>query len=194
MATKVTAYGLDYSARELTPDEIAAYNRANPSQPISFLIRYIGYPTNAKCISHYPGALQRFEKAGVVVLLVHQVAYLDFHGGYNAGRQHALIALADAQREGYPEGRPIFMAFDRWLAGDPKRGIPALPIETVWKYLAGAASVLGWARTGLYGFWDVIHPAIRENRVLWTWLCGAESFVIDGVDFYQWNNGRVYPG
>lgn len=190
----VTAFGADYSARELSPREINAYNAANPGQPIKFLIRYIGYPTNGKCISAYPGALAAHEANGTLVLLVHQIGYLDFHGGYAAGQQHAQIALADARRQGYPENRPIFFAFDRWLAGNPSKGIPALPIAKVWEYLAGAQRVLGGERVGLYGFYDVIHPAIREGRVRWTWLCGAESGVVDGVHFYQWNNGRIYPG
>ena len=191
----VTAYGLDYSARELKPAEIDEYNRKNPYQRITFLVRYIGYPGNRKCISAYPGALRAHEDAGRRVLLVHQVGYLDFHGGYESGRAHANIALADARRVGYPDepDRPIFFAFDRWLSGNPAKGIPALPIATVWQYLEGAKSVLG-DRAGLYGFHDVIHPAIRERRVRWTWLCGAESGVIDGVSIYQWNNGRVYPG
>ena len=86
---KAMAFGLDYSARELSPQEIDAYNRANPSQPISFLIRYIGYPTNRKCISHYPGALRAHEESGRRVLLVHQVAYNDFLNGGAAGVAHA---------------------------------------------------------------------------------------------------------
>lgn len=190
----VTTYGLDYSARELLPHEIDDYNRRNPDQRIGLLLRYIGYPTNRKCISHYPGALRRHEETGRTVILVHQVAYNDFAGGRAAGRNHARIAWADAREQGYPANRPIFFAFDRWLAGNPALGVPPLSLGTVWDYLAGAKDELGHDRVGLYGFYDVIHPAVRERRVRWTWLCGSESNVIDGVSLYQWNNGRVYPG
>ncbi|MDU0289263.1 glycoside hydrolase domain-containing protein [Saccharothrix longispora] len=188
----MTAFGLDYSARELSPAEIDDYNRRTPHQPISFLIRYIGYPGNRKCISAYPGALKAHEDSGRIVLLVHQIGYTDFHGGRAAGRAHASTALADANAQGYPDGRPIFFAFDRWLSGNSQAG--PLTLGHVWDYLQGAIDVLGSQRVGLYGFFDVIHPAVREGRVRWTWLCGAESGVIDGVSFYQWNNGRVYPG
>ncbi|MGM1064068.1 glycoside hydrolase domain-containing protein, partial [Saccharothrix sp. Mg75] len=188
----MTAYGLDYSARELSPAEIDDYNRRTPNQPISFLIRYIGYPGNRKCISAYPGALRAHEAGGRVVLLVHQIGYTDFHGGRAAGRAHANTAWADARAQGYPDTRPIFFAFDRWLSGNPQAG--PLTLGQVWDYLQGAIDVLGFDRVGLYGFFDVVHPAVREGRVRWTWLCGAESNVIDGVSFYQWNNGRVYPG
>ncbi|MDQ2583697.1 glycoside hydrolase domain-containing protein [Saccharothrix yanglingensis] len=187
-----TGFGLDYSARELSPAEIDDYNRRTPHQPISFLIRYIGYPANRKCISAYPGALRAHEAAGRLVLLVHQIGYRDFEGGRAAGRAHATTALADARAQGYPGNRPIFFAFDRWLSGNSQAG--PLTLGQVWDYLQGAVDVLGATRVGLYGFHDVIHPAVREKRVRWTWLCGAESGVREGVDFYQWNNGRVYPG
>src|SRR5919106_5329176 len=110
-----TAYGLDYSTRELAPSEIDDYNRRTPHQPITFLIRYIGYPTNPKCISHYKGALERHEQSGRPVLLVHQVAYQDFAGGYDEGVRHARIAVADAERAGWAWNRPIFAALDRYL-------------------------------------------------------------------------------
>lgn len=189
-----TAFGLDYSARELSPREIDEYNRANPHQPISFLIRYIGYPTNKKCISRYPGALRAHEESGRKVLLVHQVAYQDFAGGYNAGVAHARLSVADAERSGWKWDRPIFAALDRYMAAhDPARGIFPISLQTCREYVAGFRSVLG-DLAGLYGFYDVLGPAVREQWVKWFWQCGAESALVPGVQIYQWNNGRVYPG
>lgn len=185
-------HGLDYSARELTPQEIDDYNRANPGQPITYLIRYIGYSANRKCISHYAGALKAHEASGRKVLLVHQIAYQDFARGYEAGVEHAQIAVADAERQGWEWNRPIFAAFDRWLAShDPNKGIYPISLDTVRGYVAGFRSVLGdWA--GLYGFYDVMGPAVQEEWVRWFWQCGAESALVPGVQFYQWNNGRVH--
>jgi hypothetical protein len=188
-----TAFGLDYSARELSPQEIDAYNRANPNQPISFLIRYIGYPTNRKCISHYPGALRAHEESGRRVLLVHQVAYNDFLGGAAAGAAHARLSVADAERQGWRHDTPIFAAYDRFLAGNPAKGITPMNIGQVLDYVHGFRSVLG-DLAGLYGFYDVMGPAVRGQWVKWFWQCGAESALVPGVQFYQWNNGRVYPG
>lgn len=188
-----TAYGLDYSARELRPTEIDSYN-AGTQQKISFLIRYIGYPGNSKCISYYPGALERHEQSGRPVLLVHQVAYQDFAGGHDAGVQHARVAVADAERAGWAWNRPIFAALDRYLAAsDPARGIHPISLDTARRYVAGFRSVLG-DMAGLYGFYDVMGPAVRDGWVPWFWQCGAESALVEGVQFYQWNNGRVYPG
>ncbi len=47
-------YGADYSASELSPSELDDFT----DYDIRFLIRYIGWPGNPKCISHYPGAYQ----------------------------------------------------------------------------------------------------------------------------------------
>jgi hypothetical protein len=189
-----TTYGLDYSARELSPAEIADHNRRNPHQPVRFLIRYIGYPTNRKCISHYPGALPAHERAGTLVLLVHQVAYQDFAGGYAEGARHARIAVTDAERAGWKHNRPIFAALDRYMnASDPKRGIYPISLQVIREYMLGFRSVLG-DLAGLYGFYDVMGPAVRDKWVNWFWQCGAESALVKGVQFYQWNNGRVYVG
>jgi glycoside hydrolase-like protein len=194
MAPAVKAYGLDYSARELSSREIDEYNRANPHQPISFLIRYIGYPANKKCISHYPGALRAHEDSGRAVLLVHQVAYQDFAGGRAAGVAHAHIAVGDAERAGWKWDRPIFAALDRYLnAHDPARGIYPIALGTVREYVAGFRSVLG-ELAGLYGFWDVMQPCVAEDWVRWRWQCGAEQALVQGAQFYQSNRGFVYPG
>lgn len=194
MAPTVQAYGLDYSARELSPSEIDAFNAANPNTPISFLLRYIGYPTNPKCISHYPGALRAHEDAGRPVYLVHQVAYQDFAPGRSAGIQHARIAVRDAERAGWKGDRPIFAAFDRWLtSSDPAKGIFPIALDTVREYVAGFRSELG-ELAGLYGFWDVMRPCVAEDWVRWRWQCGAEDALVDGVQIYQSNRGYVYPG
>lgn len=185
------AYGLDYSARELSPQEIDDYNRANPNARISFLIRYIGYRTNKKCISHYPGALRAHEQSGRRVLLVHQVAYNDFLGGEQAGIAHARLSVADAEREGWQHDTPMFAAYDRFLAGNPAKGITPMSLNQVRDYVGGFRSVLG-DLAGLYGFFDVMGPCVAENWVPWRWQCGAESALVRDVQFYQWNNGRAY--
>lgn len=189
---EVMAYGLDYSARELSPAEIDDYNLKNPDAPISFLIRYIGYPDRRKCVSAYPGALRAHEDAGRPVWLVHQDAYQDFGGGWHAGIAHARLAVADAERAGWRWDRPIFAAFDRWMGSrDPARGIYPIGLDIVRGYMEGFESVLGHL-AGLYGFSDVMGPCVAENWVPWRWQCGAESAVVQGVQLYQWNNGRVY--
>jgi hypothetical protein len=194
---KVLEYLLDYSAGELQPGQfdnidasVAGVGRVNASGAL----RYGGYPGNRKCISYYPDHYRKLVDAGKRVVLAHQIAYNDFLGGRKAGQQHARILKADGERIGYPDqGLPYFACFDRFLAGNPAKGITPTTLDVVYDYMEGWKDVVGWDDSGLYGFFDIQHPAIRDNLVHWNWLCGAGSQVIDGVDVWQFNNGFVYP-
>lgn len=175
------AYGADYSGGEFTPAQLDAYHAAG-GYDIRVLIRYIGYPANPKCITHYPGAYQSLTDSGRLVLLVHEIGADDAAGGWDAGVRNATVALNDARSIGYPEELPIFMAADDWLA---RQGIG---LSTAMAYVRGAASVLGIGRTGAYGFADFVHPAQDQGLASWFWLCGAESGVRDGIQLYQVND------
>src|SRR5580658_6218198 len=104
-------YGADYSANELSPAQLNSYTHYD----IRFLIRYIGYPGNRKCISHYPGAYRAHVQAGRLVLLVHEYETNDPAGGHSNGVRMAALALSDAESIGYPDGLPIFFSADGWL-------------------------------------------------------------------------------
>ena len=175
------AYGADYSGGEFTPAQLDAYHAAG-GYDIRVLIRYIGYPANPKCVTHYPGAYQSLTDSGRLVLLVHEIGANDAAGGWDAGVRNARAALNDARSIGYPEELPIFMAADDWLA---RQGIG---LSTAMAYLQGAASVLGVGRTGAYGFTDFVHAAQDQGLANWFWLCGAESGVRDGIQLYQVDN------
>lgn len=181
-------YGADYSAREFSPQELNAYTQYN----IKFLMRYIGYPSNPKCISHYPGAFQAHEAAGRTVLLAIENQVYDPRGGYIAGQAMANLALQDARSIGYPENRPIFFCSDAWLANN------GITVDTAMRYLDGAASVLGAARVGAYGFRDFVVPARQGNHAARIWLCGAAPTDAEAAanicDIYQSNQGFINPG
>jgi hypothetical protein len=188
----VTAFGADYSARELSLAELEQYNRDNPATPISFLIRYIGWPDNPKCISYYPGALRGFMDAGVLVLLFVQNGLDDYLGGRAGGRAAAQRALDDARREGYPEYLPFIFACDRYLRDGRRTPISD---QAALEYLRGAAEVVGVERVWSYGFYDLqdlvtAHAGTVSGHV----LCGAEDTARGLTRIYQWNNGRIYPG
>jgi hypothetical protein len=178
-------YGTDYSARELSPAELDHYT----GYDIRFLIRYTGYPDNPKCISHYPGAYARHVQSGRLVLLAAELGTDDPAGGFSGGVTMAKRALTDANSLGYPAHLPIFFCADGWLQTSE---------DTAMKYLDGAASVLGQARTGAYGFRDFIKAAHAGGHARWLWLCGsapADTEVAQGwPHIYQWNNGKIYPG
>ena len=94
-------YGADYSAKELSPAQLHEYSRYD----IQFLIRYIGYPGNPKCITHYPDAYHAHVQAGRLVLLVHENETNDPAGGRSHGVRMAELALRDAESDRLP-GQP----------------------------------------------------------------------------------------
>jgi hypothetical protein len=181
-------YGADYSARELSPAELDQFTEYD----IRFLIRYIGWPDNPKCISHYPGAYQAHVQAGRTVLLAAEYNSSDPAGGFAGGAAMARRALSDANSIGYPAGLPIFFCADGWLTASN------ISVATAMAYLDGAASVMGRARTGAYGFRDFIQAALAGAHATWLWLCGSaptDAEVAQGwPHFYQWNNGTINPG
>jgi hypothetical protein len=179
---KVT-YGADYSANELSPAQLSSYTRYD----IRFLIRYIGFPDNPKCISHYPGAYHRHVQAGRIVLLVIEKDTNDPAGGHSNGERMAELAMRDAQSVGYPDSLPIFFCADGWLGN--------IPVATAMAFLDGAASVMGKKRTGAYGFRDFIQGAKLGGHAEWLWLAGAaptDAEVAQGwPHIYQYNNSKL---
>jgi Domain of unknown function (DUF1906)/Putative peptidoglycan binding domain len=179
-------YGADYSANELSPAQLHSYTRYD----LRFLIRYIGYPDNTKCISHYPGAYRAHVRAGRLVLLVHELDTNDPAGGHSNGVKMAEVALRDAESIGYPDTLPIFFSADGWLDN--------IPGTTAMAYLDGAASVLGRKRTGAYGFRDFIQGAKNGGHAEWLWLAGAAPTAAEVAQgwphIYQANNTQLHIG
>jgi hypothetical protein len=181
-------YGADYSAGELSPAELDRFS----TYDLRFLLRYIGWPDNPKCISHYPGAYRALADSGRVVLLAIEQDKTDPAGGHDAGVAMARRALDDAASVGYPDSLPIFFCADGWLS------LAGLPVATAMSYLDGAASVVGKNRVGGYGFRDFIQAAKAGGHAEWLWLCGStpeDGELAQGwPHLYQWNGGHIYPG
>lgn len=184
----VTAYGCDYSEREFTPSQLDAY----PGVRIEWLARYVGYPGNVKCISHYPGAYRAHRDAGRPVVLYHQVGYRDFEGGYASGRAHAQTALDDARSDavGWDGETPIVACFDRRMPAFTRNGVyyRAIWLDEVRDYAQGFTSVLGYHDAGFYGFDDAMGPCVAEDWVRFRLQCGARSSHVPGISAWQENN------
>lgn len=181
----VVAYGRDYSAREFTDAEFWRYQQETPWEPpVQFLGRYIGYPTNRKCISHYPGMYRHHWDAGRPVFLFHQIGYGDMEGGYYQGRAHAQTAKADAERVGWQGETFIVACMDRFYA---KQGYRTLSAADLRAYMEGFRSVLG-DRAGFYGFYDSMRDAVREQWASFYVQCGARSAHVPGIHAWQENN------
>lgn len=181
----VTMWGRDYSAREFSDADFKRYERENPNErPVQWIDRYIGYPGNPKCISHYPGMYQHHWSAGRPVSLFHQIGYDDMGGGYDRGRQHASTALADARRVGWNGESHITACMDRFYA---KAGHATLNAGQLSEYMRGFRSVLG-DRTGFYGFYDSMRDAINGGWASFYVQCGARSAHVSGIHAWQENN------
>lgn len=183
----VTMYGRDYSAREFSDAEFREYMKTNPGERrVDFLGRYIGYPTNPKCISHYPGMYRHHLSNGRPSFLFHQIGYTDMGTGFDGGRAHATIALADARSErvGWDGESHIVACMDRFYA---KAGYVTLTREQLREYMRGFRSVLG-DRAGFYGFYDSMAHAIDEEWASFYVQCGARSAHVPGIHAWQENN------
>jgi len=180
--------GRDYSAREFTPEELKLYQQQNPNDPpIQALGRYIGYPSNAKCISHYPGAYKAHWESGRPVFLFHQIGYTDMGGGYDAGRGHAQVAVNDARSSavGWNGESPIVACFDRYYI---KKDYPTLTREQLRSYMEGYRSVVGFELSGFYGFYDSMRHCVEEAWANFKVQCGAREHHVPGIDAWQENN------
>lgn len=178
-------YGADYSARELSPDELEEFAEYD----LRFLIRYIGFPDNPKCISNHPGAFAKHVDAGRLVLLVAERDENDPAGGFEGGQDMARRARDDAKDIGYPEHLPIFFCADAWLNSRD------IALGTAMDYLRGAASIIGQERVGAYGFRDFVGAAKAESLARFRWLCGSAPSKDEEntglCHFYQYNNGKI---
>lgn len=172
---QLIAKGLDYSARSIPALAIknASYD---------FVIRYVGFPGNKKCIT--PTEYKDLIANGIRVYAVYEFDTNDSMGGYAGGVNAAHKARADMDRIGFPANAICFFCADRHLAN--------WEIPVSQQYINGAASVFGWDKTGAYGFQEFIWAIQKDDNCKYLWQCGAQSYVREGVHFYQWNNGRDY--
>jgi hypothetical protein len=174
-----TEYWVDYSGAKRTGAQVKN-TRAWANGPfITGAIRYIDAPNNLGTKHTNKTEYDSLINAGLKVRLVMQVNTTDADGGYNRGVEYAKRAKAGADYLGY-DG-VIFFTNDRTEVPDPR----------TWQtYLDGAASVLGRARVGAYGFRNALTAA--QGHASAFWQAGAESQLVDHANYYQWNNGRTY--
>lgn len=164
---------LDYSAARLNGGTVrnAGYHG---------VIRYIDTPNSLRIKHTSKGEYDSLRKAGLDVYLVFENHTGDADGGYSAGVANAKRALAGANHLGYKG--PIFFCNDK----------PAVNVAPWRSYLKGAASVLGKARVGAYGFANAMDAA--KGYASYFWQAGRQADVRKHVHVYQWNNGRAHVG
>lgn len=93
--------------------------------------------------------------------------------GYGAGVVDAQAAEAGRKSIGYPDNLPIYFAVDFDAQSNQMNAID--------QYQAGAASVLGKDRVGIYGSYDVIEHCHLNDSAAYFWQT------------YAWSRGREHP-
>lgn len=146
--------GVDYSSGRPGGAALKAAGKA-------FACRYVSH-TAAKNITKAEAA--DLAAHGVWTVLVWETTANRAAAGRAAGVADAQEAAAQAAAAGMPPGRPLYFAVD-WDA-TPAAVVP---------YFQGVASVLGLARTGGYGGYEVIKYLLDHKLITWTWQTAAWS-------------------
>lgn len=164
--------------RLTTPLQGVDYSRARPG---AVQIRKAGYTFAVRyLLSRYPDAvlqtseLQELQASHLAVVLVSERNPTIALGGFSKGMEDARAALKQATAVGLPASDlKVYFAVDF--------GPDAAQMKTVMQYLQGADSVLGVGRVGVYGSYYVLHQALAQHLVHYTWQTIA------------WSDGKLEP-
>lgn len=163
--------GVDFSG---TPPTAAALRSATP--PRDFVVRYARRIVTPKNITATEAAYWRANRIDVAI--VEESYDARMLQGRQAGIADAAAARDAVRAAGGPvDGGVIHFACDVDTTSDAERAL-------VVDYLAGAATVLGWDRVGVYGEYEVI-----------AWVHDHDKLPVRFLwQTYAWSGGRLHPG
>lgn len=158
------SFGLDYTAGPA----LASMKGAS----VAFVCRYVGYFSgyNLNAIATAqnkvltPGEAQQLSQDGISIIS-------NYEWYANRATENASSGVWDAQTAqtihaacGGPSDRPIYFSVDADVPG-----------ASTANYFRGVASVIGLARTGAYGSYQVIQYLLDNNLISWAWQTEAWS-------------------
>lgn len=157
----------------------AADARANG---LSFVCRYVSQPGQAKNLRR--SEVVDFQNNGIGIVVVFENGTSSALNGASQGVADAQSADAQVRALGLA-GCPIYFAVD----------FDAQPYQfgVVGGYLAGAASVLGHNRTGVYGGYYVVKYALDGNLVKYAWqaIAWSDGLIDSRAHIFQGSGGNV---
>ena len=160
-AASTSISGCDYSFARPSPSSLV-------SMGYEFVCRYLsGDPGGGKDLT--ASEQSSLEAAGIDIVLNWETSGTDAENGYDAGVSDATAAKAEAESLGQPSDRPIYFSID---FDAESSDAPAIN-----EYFQGVASVLGLARTGVYGGYYIVNELFGAGLVTWAWQT------------YAWSNG-----
>jgi len=151
------ASGVDYAWSHPTPAALKAAG-------VEFVMRYLSTDTTKALSKAEATALAA---AGIWVGVVWETTATRMEAGHAGGVADAKAALAQATACGMPAGRPIYFAADWDVTQAQQTAVNA--------YLAGAATVLGADRVGIYGGYYTVKRALDAKAATWAWQAAAWS-------------------
>jgi hypothetical protein len=158
--------GVDYAFG--TPPSPAALVAAGKR----FVVRYGGPGTEGKWI--HADEAQALAAAGLWIVANAEGSATGLGNGWSTGVSWAKSADKWFHDIGMPTDRPIYLSADF--------DVTAEDWPAVADALRGAASVIGSARVGVYGGYNVMRWAARDGVAKWFWQT------------YAWSAGRWAPG
>ena len=153
----------------------------------SFVVRYVPYSGDGgKGLT--AAEIKDYRRHGLAIALVYESIAQRALAGKSAGAADARRAQAALASLGMPLDLPIYFACD-WNATSAQQ-------PTINAYLAGAASVIGIARVGVYGGYGLITRTKAARTARWFWQTYAWSYskIASGIHLYQWSNGHRING
>jgi hypothetical protein len=154
--------GVDYSSTRPDPAQLYALGKR-------FVVRYGGPGGDWKHLTAAEAAA--LTGAGLALVANAEGTADGMLGGWDAGASWAFQADVAFRALGMPSWKPIYLSVD-FDCGPDKQW------AAVAQALKGAASVLGPARVGVYGSYDVMQWAKRDGVARWFWQT------------YAWSGGR----
>jgi hypothetical protein len=153
--------GLDYAGGRPVPASIVAGG-------YSFVARYLS-PGGASLPGKQllPDEYRALLAAGIAVVLNWETTATRMQGGRAAGIADAQAAQSAVGALGVPGDRPIYFSAD-WDATPADQTL-------IDAYLAGAASVIGADRVGVYGSYYVVQRCLDHQSARWAWQTMAWS-------------------
>ena len=142
--------GVDYAWGNPPFDEFV-------KQGFGFAMRYISLDPKKDLTNE---ELTELWRRGIGVGLVFESTANRALGGKTAGEQDAALAYKRCNSLGLPVA-PVYFAVD-FDATDAQK-------PTIADYLAGAASVLGKNRVGVYGDYYVVDYCLKNKAATWAW-------------------------
>lgn len=159
--------------------------RALKAAGATFACRYLSRDPSKNLSAQEARTLSQ---AGIDVVVVWEAAADRALQGFAAGKEDALQAMGQSKAVGQPKDRPIFFAVD----------FDEAPFQAarVAQYFRGVVSVLGVARTGVYGGYWVVKRLFDAGLVKYGWQTYAWSGGLwdQRAQLHQTKNGQRIGG